>query len=114
MSLIKTAICALFAASATRLKSLRKGDASLTPRCVCVGCWLGAWAGFADAAGWEAYEDVCEAEDEGGAPWKYCDGCERDGEESGASIVGTLGRAARERENRAIRRFGGAGCRPRS
>jgi len=90
MSLINTAICALFAASATRLKSLRKGDtvlASLTPLCDCACCWLGACAWFADAAGCDVYEDAWEV-DVDGAPWKYCDGCESEGEESGAFIVG--------------------------
>lgn len=80
-SLINTAICALFAASATKLKSRKKGDAvfaSLTPLCPCPCCWPGACTWFTEPAGCGVYEDCCKVDVD----------CDSEGEETGASIVG--------------------------
>lgn len=86
MSLISTAIWARFAASATRLKSLKNGDVAFASPITLCAC---GWATGACAA---AACCCCDA-DVGTWPccWKYCGGWFKDGDDSGASIVGLGG-----------------------
>jgi hypothetical protein len=85
MSLINTAICARFAASATKLKSRRKGDAESMGICRCgggcCGCCvvLGAEVGPLDCADEEVETAKCEC-------W-FFEGPFRDGDDNGASIA---------------------------
>jgi hypothetical protein len=87
ISRIKTAICARFAASATRLKSLKNGDVPLTSLTLRV-CWLDAGADCAGCDGWLVYDDDVDVDvDCVICGLKYCVGWDIEGEDSGAFIV---------------------------
>jgi len=84
-SRINTAICALFAASATKLKSRRKGDVVSTGLCTGAGC-CACWVCGADV-GPDKDDCVAVDDEEKYEGWLDFEGPWREGEERGASIL---------------------------